>query len=285
MASRSSLLPREHGAYAELAFPLLTGVALGAPSLQVLALASAAVAFFLANEPVAILLGARGGRIKDQQGQRAKRRGLVLIGAGLLLGGAGVLGAGASIWPALLFPTLAGALLIPMALSGRQKSVLGELLVVTAFSTLILPFAAASGLSPIRVIPAVLVWWVSFTLGTLEVHAIKARHKDRGRNRWTRWTSPLASSLALAACVVLLRHGTVGISRASAALMSGPGAGQDPFLTGLAPQIIPAAQALLVPAAALLILSLIRVHPRHLKRVGWMLVAANSVALVVLLRG
>ena len=99
MASRSSLLPREHGAYAELAFPLLTGVALGAPSLPVLALASAAVAFFLANEPVAILLGARGGRIKDQQGQRAKRRGLVLIGAGILLGGVGLLGAAASIWP------------------------------------------------------------------------------------------------------------------------------------------------------------------------------------------
>ena len=126
---------------------------------------------------------------------------------------------------------------------------------------------------------------MSFALGTLEVHAIKARHKDRGRSRWTRWASPLASSLALAAGVMLLRHGTVGISRASVALMSGPRAGQDPLLTGLAPQITPAAQALLVPTAALLVLSLIRVHPRHLKRVGWTLVAANSVALVVLLRG
>lgn len=281
MPTTSSLLPREHGVYAELVFPLATGLAVTAPSLPALALAFAAVALFLAHEPVAVLLGARGGRLKDQLGRKARSRSLLLIGAGVLLGGAGVAGAGATIWPVLLFPALAGALLVPMVISGRHKSVAGELLVVTTLSTLCLPLAAASGASPGRVMPRVLVWWLSFALGTLEVHAIKARHKATGRSGWTRWGSPLATSLTLTILVGILWVGATEIPQLSTA--SGP----TP-LTGwlhLLARFAPAAWALLVPVAVLLVLSVIRVHPRRLKRVGWTLVAANSVALIILLGG
>ena len=65
MSKTPSLLPKEHGAYAELAFPLITGLALAVPSLSALALGGAAVLLFLLNEPVAILLGARGKRLKE----------------------------------------------------------------------------------------------------------------------------------------------------------------------------------------------------------------------------
>jgi hypothetical protein len=281
MPTTSSLLPREHGVYAELIFPLVTGLAVAAPSLPALALASAAVALFLAHEPVAVLLGARGGRLKEQLERRAKKRGLLLIGAGVLLGGAGVLGAGATIWPALLFPALAGALLIPLVISGRHKSVAGELLVVTTFSTLCLPLAAASGTDPTRIVPGVLVWWLSFALGTLEVHAIKARHKATERSGWTRWGSPLATSLTLVAVVGVLWVGGTEIPNASTA--AGPTL--RPGEVQLPARFAPAAWALLVPAAVLLTLSVIRVHPRHLKRVGWTLVVANSLALIILLAG
>ena len=60
MPKKPSLLPKEHGAYAELSFPLVTGLALGEPNLASFSLGLAAVLFFLANEPVAVLLGARG---------------------------------------------------------------------------------------------------------------------------------------------------------------------------------------------------------------------------------
>ncbi|MGD8361430.1 MAG: YwiC-like family protein [Gemmatimonadota bacterium] len=278
--NQPTLLPKEHGAYAELAFPLVTGLAAAPPSFPALALASAAVAFFLANEPIAVLLGARGQRLKKQVGPRARRRGFLLMGTGIALGGGGIVGAGASIWPALLCPLLSAALLIPMVLARRHKSVSGELLVVTAFSTFVLPLAAASGVAPIRMIPAAAVWWMSFALGTLEVHAIKARHRTRGRSDWTRWGSPLASGLAVAICLGALWRGPFGIPGATGLSVTGAGSGGDGALLALAPS----ARALLAPAAALLVLSLIRVHPRHLKRVGWTLVAANSLALIILLR-
>jgi len=142
-------------------------------------------------------------------------------------------------------------------LSGRQKTLAGELLALTAFSTLVLPLAAASGADPALAGWAASVWWVSFSLGTLEVHAIKARHKNTQRSRWTRWGSPVASAAVVAGCLI-------GV-----------------FTQGQAFGV--PALALLPPAAGVLILGLIRVHPRHLKRVGWTLVGANTLALVLLL--
>jgi len=262
MSKKPSLLPKEHGAYAELAFPLITGLALAVPSLSALALGGAAVLLFLLNEPVAILLGARGKRLKDQLGERATQRASFLLGGATGLGLLGLWKGGTDIWPELAYPMAAGALLIPLLLRGTQKSIFGEFVVVTAFATLLLPLAAASGADPQRAALAAAVWWFSFVLGTLEVHAIKARLKEKAKNQWTRWGSPVASGL-VATGAVLLALGQGGL----------------PELAGR-----PAA-ALLTPAVAIFALSLIRVHPKYLKRVGWTLVGANTVALVVLLQG
>jgi len=260
MSGKPNLLPKEHGAYAELAFPLVTGLSLAAPSLPAMALGMAAVFFFLAHEPLAVVLGARGKRIKDQTGDRARARGRLLLACGLILGAAGILGAGRSVWPWVLAPLLAGGLLVPLVLAGHQKSFLGEMAVVTAFSTLPLPLAVASGVAPGSACSAAGVWWGSFFLGTLEVHAIKVRHKDRGRSSWTRWVSPWASGVAVA--------GTLGLVLAG---------------RGLVP--VPWALAVLPPSAAVFVLSLLRVHPRNLKKVGWLLVGANSLSLLILVLG
>jgi len=260
MSKKPSLLPKEHGAYAELAFPLITGLALAVPSLAALALGGAAVLLFLLNEPVAVLLGARGKRLKDQLGDRATNRAAFLLGGATGLGLMGLWKGGADLWPELAYPMAAGALLVPLVLRGQQKSLFGEFVVVTAFSTLLLPLAAASGAESERAIHAAAVWWISFALGTLEVHAIKARLKDTAKSQWTRWGSPLASGVVVAGAIFLAL-----------------GQGGRPALAG------PAA-ALLPPALAIFILSLIRVHPKRLKRVGWSLVAANSLALILLLQ-
>jgi hypothetical protein len=261
MPKKPSLLPKEHGAYAELAFPLITGLALAAPSLPAVLLAGAAVLFFLSNEPVAILLGARGMRIKSQLGDQATQRASFLLGGATGLGLLGLWKGGTDIWPELAFPMAAGALLIPMLLRGTQKSIFGEFVVVTAFATLLLPLAAASGADPQRAALAAAVWWFSFALGTLEVHAIKARLKEKAKNQWTRWGSPVAA-------------GVVSVG----ALLLALGQGSWPNLAGPAAALIP-------PAMAIFALSLVQVHPKHLKRVGWTLVGANSVALVLLLQG
>ena len=290
MANHPTLLPREHGAYAELAFPLITGWAMAIPSLSALALGASAVLFFLANESVAILLGVRGKRLHTQLGTPARARARTLMGLGAVLGLAGILGAGPSVWPEILLPAAPGALLIPTVLNGRQKTFPGEILVVTAFSTLVLPLAMASGADPDRAWAAACVWWVSFTLGTLEVHAIKASHKPTGRGDWTRWGSPLLSgAVVLAGFAVWLGPWAFsGVSGAGDLPVAA--AGSDPaWFRGMAAALtrvlIHSVPALLPPSVAVFGLSLLRVHPKHLKRVGWSLVGANTLALVILLAG
>lgn len=261
MSTKPSLLPREHGAYAELAFPLITGLALATPSLATLSLGLAVVLLFLANEPVAILMGARGKRLKTQEGERASNRAAFLLGGATGLGLLGIWKGGTTLWPELALPLLAAILLIPMALKGKQKTLLGEFVVLTAFASLVLPLAAGSGADSGKALLAAGVWWLSFGLGTLEVHAIKARVKATARSQWTRWGSPLASGAILAgALAVALGYG--GLPK-----LAGPAA------------------ALLPPALGIFSLSLLRVHPRHLKRVGWTLVGLNSVALALLIQG
>jgi hypothetical protein len=290
MTKHPTLLPREHGAYAELAFPLVTGWAMAIPSFSAMALGAAAVLFFLANESVAILLGVRGKRMQTQLGTVARVRGRTLMGLGMVLGLAGVLGSGTSIWPVILLPVASGGLLIPTVLAGRQKTILGEILVVTAFSTLVLPLAMASGAESGRAWGAVCVWWVSFALGTFEVHAIKARHKPTGRSDWTRWGSPLLSGAVVFAGLAAWL-GPWGFSGASGAGdLPVAAAGSDPawfrgLAAGLTPVLNHSVPALLPPSVAIFGLSLLRVHPKHLKRVGWSLVGANTLALVMLLMG
>ncbi len=257
MSGSRSLLPREHGAYAELAFPLATGLALSPPTLSALGLALGTIAFFLAHEPLAILLGARGPRLQAQETGRARGRVAFLLGAGVLFGGLGVAGAGPLLWPSLLYPAGALLLLLPLVFLGHQKTMVGEILVLTVFATLVFPLGAASGAEFGRMTSAVVVWWGSFFLGTLEVHAIKARHKTNRRSQWTRWGSPTASTATVLLC--------------SGLAFFGGGSYRWP------------ASALLLPALEILVLSILRVHPKHLKRVGWTLVGTNIVVLIILL--
>jgi len=253
--------PREHGAYAQLAFPLVTGLIWAVPTVSTLSLALASVAFFLANESAAILLGARGKRLKEQEGPRARVWGSILLATGCFLGVVAVVTGWLAVWPVVLLPAVAGALLVPLVIAGRHKTLIGEFLVITAFTTLLLPMGAASGVDPTRAALTAGVWWISFGLGTVAVHSIKARHKGKERAGWLRWASSLTSGTVVAGALALAL-----------------GQGGVPALAGPVAALIP-------PSLAIFGLSLVRVHPKHLKRVGWSLVAANTLALVLLLQG
>ena len=61
-----SLLPQEHGAWGQLAMPILSALALGAPSAAALLLTAATVLAFLAHEPWLVVLGHRGMRAKAE---------------------------------------------------------------------------------------------------------------------------------------------------------------------------------------------------------------------------
>ena len=70
---RRSMLPHEHGAWGQLAMPLLTALAIGRPTVAALLLTAAVVLAFVAHEPLLVLLGQRGRRAIQEDGARARR--------------------------------------------------------------------------------------------------------------------------------------------------------------------------------------------------------------------
>ena len=258
MSTSRAILPREYGAYAELAFPLLTAFLAGGVTAAGACFALVVVSWFLVREPLAVLNGVRGARIEASLCGPARR-------AAVALGG---LGGGGAVLAMLLAPPLAriaalvpgacAVLLAPALLRGRPKSLGAEILVAIALSGMILPIGLAGRLEPAGAVRAVAVWAACFVLATLAVHAIKARAKPDLGAAWTRRATPV---LAL----VIVAGGLLGVV-----------VGPLPTTSGLA--VLPT--ALVVLAAGTL-----RTHPRHLKRVGWTLVAANAVTLTLVLVG
>ncbi|MBI3981894.1 MAG: YwiC-like family protein [Gemmatimonadetes bacterium] len=258
MGFTRGLWPREYGAYAELAFPLLTGFLIGGLSVAGIGFGVAVTSWFLINEPLNVLKGLRGRRTQDELAHAARRRAVVLA----LLGVAGaVSGMVLAPVPARLAALLPGALagaLAPAVLWGKPKTLGVELLMAAALALMLPPVALAGRGEPTRAAVAAAAWFACFCLATLAVHAIKARAKPELGTPWTVWVAPLLAVLVLAAALV---SALVTAARAYAVLSVAPA-------------------ALVVLAAAVL-----RVHPRRLKRVGWSLVAGNVMTLLVLLRG
>src|SRR5262249_5726331 len=88
--SKRSLLPREHGAYAQLLVPLATALALRPPSWSSVLFALAACCAFLANEPLLVALGHRGKRACELDGAHAVRR-LAITACGAVVAGVAAL--------------------------------------------------------------------------------------------------------------------------------------------------------------------------------------------------
>ncbi len=120
------LIPREHGAYAELGFPLLSGLVLGSAGVASWLFVAAAMLLFVANEPLMVLLGVRGKRVQQERGGEARR----LLG---VLGGLGVAAGLAALWlsPPLvrwivLVPAALVACLVPVVLARTSRGSPGK---------------------------------------------------------------------------------------------------------------------------------------------------------------
>lgn len=238
-----------------LAFPVLSGFLLGGLSWPGTAFTGLVVAGFLAHESILVVAGGRGERLRSANESAARAR-LVRVGAAAVVAGAVfALLAPEGAWrPALVSGAL--ALSVAGALwAGRTRSLGGELLVAGTFASVHAAVAASAGAPAARVSVPAVVWATSFALATLAVHALKYRFKRRGPGRWTVVAAP---SVAAATGLV----GALGL------------AGMLPGWTGAA-SVLP--KALVVVALAFL-----TVHPRHLKRVGWTLVVADTLTLGLL---
>lgn len=247
------LIPREHGAYAELGFPLLSGLVLGSPGAASWLFVAAAVLLFVANEPLVVLLGARGRRLKEELAGPARLQLAILGALGAAAGFAAMaLAPPAARWLALV-PAGFAAGLAPVVLSKNLKTLPGEVVAGAAFSAMHLPVAAAGGVTGVLLWAPFVLWFVVTVVATLAVHAVKAR--VTGATPWVvpaaAWTARLA---LLAALVVAFRH----------------------------PEGRAVALAACLPLASVVVVNRMALSPRKLKHLGWSLVAANGLAVALL---
>jgi hypothetical protein len=257
-ADKWRLLPREHGAYAQIIFPLLTALALGNGSAPQFLWAAASMALFVAHEPLLILAGERGRRSHAELGERARTFAAILSATAFATGALGWWHAPQGARLALLVPLALAALLIPLIVSHREKSLAGELLVAFTFSTMLIPVALAGAVSFRAAVIASAVWSTIFSLGIFMVRAVIANAKKGAVGTGLVYASRTLSLAAIASSLALL-------------------------LTDAVPA---AAAAAILPAAFItLACNLIAIHPRHLRGLGWSLVGSNVIALAALIIG
>jgi hypothetical protein len=248
-----SLAPREHGAYGQITLPLAAALAGGRPGIGAFCLGGAGLLVFFAHEPLLVAIGLRGTRALREDGPRAKRR-LVELGAGAaLLGGVGLLSApGAA--PFVLLPIALGLVVGAFIREEAEKTAAGELIAAAALSSLGLPVAVASGTPVATALWTWLAWYVGFGSATMAVRTVVASMRER---------------------IPLLRRvgAPIAFGAMSAALVA----------YGLIPAFIWLA---FVPTWALALgLAARPPSARHLRRIGWMIVAATTFAALALAAG
>lgn len=253
------MLPKEHGAYGQVTLPLLTALVVAGPSTGGLLIALAAVAGFLAHEPVVVLLGERGPRAARDLRARAIRWlvGATAIGLAAGLGAVWTMPPGTQ-W--LLAVPLVPALAVAAALRhGLGRSWHGETAAALAFSGVAIPVAAAAP-APVETGAAVAIpFALLFVGGTLAVRAVILRVRSGGDLRATRATRVAALALVAGATAVLGVATTVGVLSAVVLVAAMPG-----LLTVVA-------VVMRLPA------------PNRLRPLGWTLMAASVVTAAVVI--
>lgn len=245
-----SLLPREHGAYAQLGIALAAGLALAPASPRAWTQALATALVFLASEPFLVMTGRRGEAARQQGALPARHR--LSEYALFLLPALAWAWHGASVRQALsILPGSAFGLgLLALFLAKREHSMPGELLAAAAFAFTSLPVGVLGGAAPSKAMALALGLAVLNGLGTILVRGFLGSLKRGG-------------SRILQALPVLL-----GLALSASAIVA-----HLPWLLALAP--IP------LTAAALWVV-LTPPSPRELRRVGWVLAGASALGALLL---
>jgi hypothetical protein len=237
--------------------PLATGLALGRPGAAALLLTAGVVLAFLAHEPLLVVLGQRGRRVRDALGRRAARR-LAQLGAGACAAGlAGLALAPAAARLAALAPAALALPVGPLVARKLEKTTGGELLVAAALSACAAPVAIASGAPAAWGWAAAATWFASFAAATLPVRATLLWARTKG----ARELRPLAAA---------------GAAAIGAAALAAAAAGVLPW---------PAAIGVLPTALAAAVVALLKVRPQKFTTVGWSLVGASAATLLVVVLG
>ena len=247
MTKRRRLIPREHGAYGQLAFPLIAALGSGRPTATAALYAAAAVLAFLAHEPALILLGRRGPRVRADHRGRAWLR-LVVWGGGAAAAGVVAIARAPATLEAAAAPAAAAAVLGVLVAIDAEKTTFGETVAAIALAAAALPVARASGVAWPAALGGLAAWGLGFAAVIAPVRWVIARHKSQ--------PPPPARLTALGATLAIAVLG---------------GAWRHEALAGL------------LLAATGWVLAFAPPHPRELRRIGWALVGASAATAAALI--
>jgi hypothetical protein len=252
------MLPKEHGAYGQLGFPLMTSLAVVGVTPPSLLAAGAAISFFLAHEPLVVLLGHRGHRMRHAELRRAF---WLLMGTVMTATALGVLAldatAPAGRW-AFAVPIPALAALLYLTSTRREKTSAGESIIAMAFAATAIPVCAAAGSAAVGVAIA-LVFGLLFVDFTLAVRVIVLRTRGGGNPRAVGLTRRATFAVAIFAGLLgafAVRNGWLGWGEAVA----------------IAPGVVFASVLAAFPPPA-----------TRLRRVGWTLIGVSALTSVLLI--
>ena len=252
-------LPKEHGAYGQVAFPLLTAFAVAGISTDGLLLATAVVAGFLAHEPASIVLGLRGSRAKRELGASATHWLSGCLAIAVAAGIAAVVGLDPAARRSLAIPAIPTVLLILAMVQGHEKSWYGEAAAALAFAGVSVPVTMAASASITVALAVAIPFALLFTTTTLAVRIVILRVRGGGDPRATTAT----------------RNATLAISAVAAAVigaMTIAGWLSSAVLLACAPGLITASIVAARPPA-----------PARLRSLGWTLVAISTLTAAIVI--
>jgi hypothetical protein len=252
------MLPREHGAYGQLAFPLVTSLVVAGPASPSLLTAAAVVALFLAHEPMLVLLGHRGARVRAAEQQRAWWWLTAMLMSATAAGILALDAAPASLRWTFLLPLVPAAWVAYAAIHGREKTTAGETAAAVAFAAAAVPICASAG-SPGPGVAIALAFALLFVTATLAVRVIVLRTRRGSDSRAVRRTRAAAFALAGTGALLALAGASDGLVTWAAVAAILPGV---LFVSSLAAFPPPAAR---------------------LKKVGWSLVAVSAITALLLI--
>lgn len=218
-----SLLPKEHGAYGQLAVPLAAAFGSAGPSVAGLLFAAAVVAGFLAHEPAAVLRGARGTRARRELGGRAR----VWLWACLITGGVSAGGALGEMPPgtrwSFVLPAVPAVVVAVATIRGVEKSWPGEVAAAGSFSLAAVPIVLAAGASLEAAALVALPLAAFFVASTLAVRVVILRVRGGGRPAAAAATRAGVFTIVGGAAVLLAWLSDAAIVPAMALVAAAPG--------------------------------------------------------------
>lgn len=254
------MLPREHGAYSQMALPLATAYLVCGVTVPALLTGGAVILGFLAHEPLMVLLGRRGVRVRDEAAVHA-RRSLMMVGAAMIaVGIAAIVRTPAAARPWFVLPLVPATVVAIGVLRKQEKSGPAEIAVALAFSLAAAPVALAAGAPVATALSIAVAFAVVFVAGVLTVRVAILKVRAGGNPRAVRRTR--------VALVLIMAIALAGLGAAAAYTML-------PW----------APAAAIVPGAVVAIAFAFRSAPPRLKAVGWTLMSASAAAAAMLIGG